>query len=211
MHDSNRAGVEKGSNWSKWVPAIVILGLLAAWVGRTIWLGSNCTVYLLNGGSKPYEVRVNNHPYIIQPGQPLPIVIDEGDLVVEAVDPRLEISPVQCKVETPFFTRAFKRPAFFINPDESAIIVSEVSIYAKNPPMPPPPQLLKPQATHQLAEPDYLFASFPQTIQVKGSQNITKTRLSLLTSNSVGELLENLQQEVPDQVQLASREAARTD
>lgn len=200
--DSNRAGVEKGSNWSKWVPAIVILGLLGAWLGRTIWLGSNCTVHLLNGGSKPYEVKVNNHPYLIQPGQPLPVVVAEGDLVVEAIDSRLEISPILCKVETPFFTRAFKRPVFLINPDETAILITETSIYAKNPPMPPPPQLLKPQTTHQLTEPDYLFASFPKSIQVKGNQNITKTRLSLLTSNSVGELLENLQHEVHDQAQL---------
>ena len=200
--DSGRAGVEKGSNWSKWVPAIIFLGLLCAWLGRTIWLGSNCTVHLLNGGSKPYEVKVNNQPYTICPGQPLPVVVDEGDVVVEAVDSSLGIAPVRCKVETPFFTRVFTRPVFLINPDEAAVLVSETTIFAQNPPMPPPPQLLKPQATHQLSEPDYLFAMFPQQIQVKGSQNITKTRLSLLTSNSVSELLENLQHQIPDQAQL---------
>lgn len=200
--DSNRAGVEKGSNWSKWVPAIIALSLLGGWLGRTIWLGSNCTVHLINGGSKPYQVMVNNQPYTLMPGQAVPALVQEGDVVVEAVDPKLEISPVQCKVETPFFTRAFSRPVFVINPDETAVLIQETTIYAVNPPMPPAPVFLKSQAFQQLPEPDYLFATFPQSIPVKKNQNITKTRLSVYHWPSVNQQLEYFIDEVKDEARL---------
>ncbi|MFT3881568.1 MAG: zinc-ribbon domain-containing protein [Gemmatales bacterium] len=201
--DSNRAGVEKGSNWSKWVPAIIFIGLLGGWLGRSIWLGSNCTVHLLNGGSKPYAVRVNGQDYTIQPGRENAIVVDEGDLVVETLDPKMEIPAVHCKVETPFMTRCFSRPVFLVNPDETAVLKQETSIYAVNPPMPPPPVFVKPQTFHQLPEPDYLFTAFPQSVQVKKNQNITKTRLSVYQWKTVDEQLEYLMEEEKDPARLA--------
>lgn len=203
--DSNRAGVEKGSNWSKWVPAIIFISLLGGWLGRSIWLGANSTVYLVNGAGKPYEVRVNGQSYTLIPNQPLPVAISEGEVTVEAVDPKLGIPTVKGKVETPFFTRAFTRPVFIINPDETAILTKETMIYAKNPSQPPPDELVPFQGFHQLPAADYTFDPFPHSLQVKGNSSITKHRIGLQPLPNSRRLVEFLEDEVHDPAQLTER------
>lgn len=203
--DSNRAGVEKGSNWSKWVPAIVILSLLGGWLGRTIWLGANSTVHLINGGGKPYEVKVNGTAYTLQPNRPLAVQVSEGEVTVEAIDTKLGIQPVKAKVETPFFTRLFTRPVFIINPDELAILARETSIYSKNKTAPPPDELIQTKNFLQLPAVDYVFDPFPQSLQVKGNSSITKTRIGLQPASSTKLLVQHLEDEMKDVVELTSR------
>lgn len=202
--DSSRAGVAQGSNWSKWVPLLVVAGLLTAYLGRAFWLGSNCTVYLVNGANQPYDVRINDQNYTLQPGTPQAVHVAEGDIKVEVN--RLEIPAQTFKVETPFFTRVFKRPVFVVNPDETAILLKETSIYAQHrPPEPPPTIPLPVQAFHQLEEPDYIFEPFPQTIQVKANSTVTKTRIGVHRWKNNSELVEHLESQVANPALLTNR------
>lgn len=203
--DSSRSGVQQGSNWSRWIPLILLIGLIGGYLGRTIWLGSNCTVYLLNGTTQPYDVKVKDRTIALRPGTPVAIQVEEGDLHVDPVNPRLGIAPLQCKVETPFLTRIFSRPVFVLNPDASAVLVKQTSIYAAAPPMPPADVPLPLQTFHQLDEPDYVFDPFPHSLKVKGNSTITKTRLGVHQWENSSHLLQHLMEQIPDASQLTSR------
>ncbi len=203
--DSSRGGVQQGSNLSKWVPILIASFLIIGYFARTFYLGENCSVYLLNGAGKPYEVKVQDKTYILQPGSPQLIQVPEGELVVESTEKNYQIPPVTCKVETNFWSRCFKRPVFVVNPDEAAVLSSETSIYAKNPPKPPPPVYIDAKSFHVVDEPDYLFTDFPDSIQVKGNSSITKKRLGVFRIADSTELLSYLQTQVKDAVQLTNR------
>lgn len=200
--DSSRGGVQQGSNFSKWVPILIASFLIIGYFARTFYLGENCSVYLLNGAGKPYEVKVHDKTYLLQPGSPQLIQVPEGELVVESTQKDYEIPPVKCKVETNFWSRCFMRPVFVVNPDESAVLSSETSIYAKNPPKPPPPVYIDAKSIHVLDEPDYLFSEFPDSIQVKGNSSITKKRLGVFRFADTNGQLDYLQTHVKDAKQL---------
>jgi tetratricopeptide (TPR) repeat protein len=203
--DSSRGGVQQGSNFSKWVPILIASFLIIGYFARTFYLGENCSVYLLNGASKPYEVKVQDKTYILQPGSPQLIQVPEGELVVESTQKDYDIPPVKCKVETNFWSRVFKRPVFVVNPDEAAVLSSETSIYAKHPPKPPPPVYIDAKSFHVIDEPDYTFTDFPDSIQVKGNSSITKKRLGVFRFADSTELLSYLQTQVKDAGQVNNK------
>jgi tetratricopeptide (TPR) repeat protein len=203
--DGSNSGTSQGSNASRWIPIILGIALLTGYLGRTIWLGMNSPIYLVNGGSRPYQVTIQGTTYTLAPGRPSLAHVTEGDVTVEIVDASLGIPAVPVKVETPFFTRAFSRPLVVVNPDETAMLSQETCLYAQHPPPSPPGTTLPFKAVHQMTEPDYVFEEFPPQISVKGNKTITKTRVGIERPTSTTNHLRELEFEVPDQAQLVAR------
>ena len=130
-----------------------------------------------------------------------PIRVAEGDVELLFADAKLGMPPVRARIETSFWTRPFAQHAFIINPDQAALILQEQTTYAANPQLAPPslPAVLHfGRAFYHVAGMDYEFEEFPQTLQVKGTQTITKSRVGLVPSLSDDARVDLIAQRIPD-------------
>ena len=98
---SFRAGSKLGFGWPKYVAVAIVLGLLALYFGTAIYRGQNRTVYLVNGWSKGYTVKVNGEDHQIPAGGTKQIEIPEGEVTVDW--PEGGDGPHTVTIETSFF------------------------------------------------------------------------------------------------------------
>ncbi|HJZ90775.1 MAG TPA: hypothetical protein VKE40_07860 [Gemmataceae bacterium] len=184
LAESAKTGFREGSGlgfkWPKYVAAALILGLIALYLGFAIYRGQNRRVYLVNGWTKPYTVKVNGAAHQLAPGVPLKVDVPEGEVTVDW--PEGGDGPQKATVETQFFSRPFTRPVFVLNPDRCALLERDETVYS-NEAVPPdsPPQFSAGKLLHEFKGVDYEFEPFPREIQAKAGSKITKTRVGLLT------------------------------
>jgi tetratricopeptide (TPR) repeat protein len=186
LMEGGGTGYSEG-NWTaslpRWIAALVVLGLLGAYLGSAAWIGHARQVHLVNGTRKPYTVSVAGQDHVLDPGARKPIQVPEGDVEVLFADANIGLPPIRVHIETSFWTRPFANYVFIINPDQTALIVQEQTTYAANPhqaPAPAPPLIHFGQAFYQISGMDYEFEPFPQSISVKKGQTITKSRVGLV-------------------------------
>jgi tetratricopeptide (TPR) repeat protein len=213
LKEGGGRGYREG-NWTaslpRWIAALVFIGALGSYLGSAAWIGQARKVHLVNGTRKPYTVSVAGADFVLAPGSVKPVRVAEGEIEVLFADAKLGLSPVRAHIETSFWSRPFASHAFIINPDQTALIVQEQTIYAANPQQalqPPPPVFHFGQAFYQISGMDYEFEAFPQTLSVKGSQTITKTRVGLGPSLPDDARVNWIMQRVPDaeQIQFCER------
>ncbi|MBO0698852.1 MAG: hypothetical protein J2P46_10690, partial [Zavarzinella sp.] len=174
-----REGSKLGFKWPKYVAAAILLGLLALYLGSAIYRGQNRPVYLVNGWTKPYTVKVNGQDHQLQPGTHKKIEVPEGDVTVDWLDGG--DGPQTVNVATSFWGRPFNRPVFIINPDRLAILERDETVYANELVNPDhPPEYRAGDLLYRFKEVDYEFEPFPQQIQGKEGSRITKTRVGLI-------------------------------
>src|SRR5262245_1897629 len=174
-----REGSKLGFKWPKYVAAAVILGLLALYLGAAFYRGQNRPVYLVNGWTRPYTVKVNGQEHQLPPGAYKKVEISEGDVTVDW--PEGGDGPQTVKVETGFFGRPFDRPVFVINPDRLALVERDEAIYA-NPPVneDTPHEVRTGQLLYRFPEVNYEFEPFPREIPIKGGAHVRKTRVGVI-------------------------------
>jgi tetratricopeptide (TPR) repeat protein len=174
-----REGSKLGFKWPKYVAAAIVLGLLALYLGVAIYRGQNRPVYLVNGWTKPYTVKVNGQEHQLQPGAHQKIDVPEGDVTVDWPDGG--DGPQTVRVETSFWGRPFQHPVFVINPDRLAILERDETVYSAEPVNPDhPPEYHAGEVLHRFQPVDYEFEPFPPQIQAKAGSRITKTRVGLI-------------------------------
>jgi tetratricopeptide (TPR) repeat protein len=173
-----REGSSLGFGWPKYVAAAVALSLLALYLGSAIYRGQNRPVYLVNGWTKPYTVKVNGEDHQLRPGSAQKIEVPEGEVTVDW--PAGGEGPQTMKIETSFFGRPFHRPVFVINPDRLALVEREEAVYAETPVEPDKaPELRTGQVLYSFDGADYEFEPFPDTVPVKSGSRVHKTRVGL--------------------------------
>ncbi len=111
--------------------------------------------------------------------------------MVESRD--LDLPPTPAAVETPFWTRPFKRHTFVINPDQVAVLVKEETIYSEVPQAGPPPEIHLGRLVYAFDGLDYEFQEFPPSIKAEKGHVVHKTRVALapgMTPNQRLQLVE---------------------
>jgi hypothetical protein len=125
------------------------------------------------------------------------VKVPEGKIEVKVVEPQtLGIPAVSCSIQTPFWSRPFLNPKFFINPDQTALLWYKETYYSTNKNTSVPqiqPKLYLGSSFYKLDAVDYFFLPFPQTLSMK-SGTLKKTGLELLTIQDEATLLTLLPQ-----------------
>ena len=161
-------------------PAILLL-LLGIYFFISFAQGRNREVYLINGLSKPYMVRVNGSLHDLPSMRPVLVKIPEGLIEITVDDTSLSIPPQKHIIKTSFLSRPFLRKTFLINPDTVAPIYWEQVFYA-------PEGKPAPEGRHILyvGEPLYIFdrinfvfVPFPEKITVSSKGVYSRTRISI--------------------------------
>jgi len=106
------------------VPLVVLAGLLV-YVAIALVLGLRRSLFVVNGLGLAYDVTVGGLTLSLAPGKPVQIRVREGQIPVEIQDKALGIPPVTVAVQTPFWSRPFRRSLFVLNPDGTAVLVQE--------------------------------------------------------------------------------------
>src|SRR6266851_6232264 len=122
LSESKQVGYQEGG-WRAGIPKfigpLVALGLLIWYLVAAFQMGKARQVFLVNGLDKPYAALINGREQNLQPRATRSIELPEGEIDIRFAD--LPLAPVQCRIETPFFTRPFTSRTFIINPDQLAI------------------------------------------------------------------------------------------
>jgi len=125
----------------RWFRRIALaLGLVVAisafcYVLLVMYLGRANPVILVSGINKPYTVSIDGIDYAFKPGESvLRIKLAEGTHTVRAKLP-VPGKEIECnetfEINTPFWTRPFKRVVTFINPDKIAIVADKNMFFVK--------------------------------------------------------------------------------
>jgi tetratricopeptide (TPR) repeat protein len=185
LGDSGRAAYEEG-NWKarvpRWIGPIVILSVLAWYLGTALYLGRAHKVYWVNGWHKAYKITINGEEHELKPGA-TPLAVPEGDLKIVFADRDLQAEPMQCRLESPFFSRPFSSTAYIVNPDRIAIISERQIVYAeRHPPneVMPRPKYYTGALYRKIDHVDYPFEPSPPTISVPHNGHIIKTQVAAL-------------------------------
>ncbi len=209
LSESGQVGYQEGTwraNIPKFIGPLVVAGLLIWYLAAAIHLGKAREIFLVNGLEKPYTVLVNGREQNLRPGAATHFQVPEGFVAIEFGN--LPLEPVQCHIETPFFSRPFKSHTFVINPDQVAVLVWEQAAYSEV------PQAGQGQHRFHLGSLlysfdglDYEFKEFPDSVSVKQGQTVTKTRVDVLPRvNSIVRLnLATANLEKAQQIEYAKR------
>jgi tetratricopeptide (TPR) repeat protein len=190
LAESAKTGFREGSGlgfkWPRYVAAAVFLGLIALYLGVALYRGENRRVYLVNGWTKAYTVKVNGEPHQLQPGQAKKIEVSEGEVTVDWPDGG--DGEQKATIETSFWGRPFHRPVFVLNPDRTALLEWDETVYSATAVDPEHPQEFSAgKLLHHFKGVDYEFEPFPAQIQAEAGSQITKTRVGLVQFASSGE------------------------
>lgn len=176
-----REGGQVWPRFARWIGPAIAVGL-AVWYFAAAWHGgTNRKIYLVNGTGRPYTVAVNDRPVRLEPNQPTPVAVAEGEVVVTGQDVDLGPEPVRATIETPFFSRPFKRHTFILNPDRLAAVAREEAEYGNRAGQGSglPPQVRAGELLYAFDGIDFEFQPFPQQIMAEKGSRIHKTRVGI--------------------------------
>ncbi|HMC90205.1 MAG TPA: hypothetical protein VKI17_11685, partial [Gemmataceae bacterium] len=193
LSESGKTGYREGgmgARVARLIGPAIILGLACWYLGAAFWIGQNRKVFFVNGANRPYTVAINGQEHQLAPGVATPIRVAEGDIALESRDPRAPFDPVQCRIETPFFSRPFARRTFVINPDRLAFIIWQQAVYAVTPVEPEEkPRVYVGEPLYRFEAINYEFEELPAQLDLGRSKTLTKTRIATVPGlTSVGRL-----------------------
>lgn len=172
-------------NRFRMVATVVAIALAVGAYFLVAWgLGQYQKVYLVNGLSTGYAVRINDAEYQLQPGEFRTIRLAQGDLTIvpQGLDESV-VGAERARMYTPLLTRPFDDTVFVINPDRTALLLWTRTIYGPEDSVAtfePDERLHVGKAFYRWADVDYAFEPFPDTITVDShAGNVTKDQVSL--------------------------------
>lgn len=191
---SGNVTIKSGSRATSWVAIaigpLILIGLLAAYFATAHFTGHEREVYLVNGLTKPYSVRIAGKEYGLPSLQPVPVKITEGVVTVEVVDEPYAIETQSATIKTPFWSRPFLNRTYILNPDRTAPIIYEKTYYVeegKEDKVEVPDGERKyhvGEFMYEFSGLDYKFREFPDEIQMSaGSRTQAKDRVALLSKS----------------------------
>jgi tetratricopeptide (TPR) repeat protein len=75
-----------GPRFARWIGPAIAVGLAVWYLVAAWYIGTNRTVYLVNGAAKPYTVAINDRPVRLEPHTPTPVAVAEGEVVLTGQD-----------------------------------------------------------------------------------------------------------------------------
>lgn len=178
LETAGKTGYREGGKLSRLprlIPVALVAMALVAYLGSVWWIGHNRKVFLLNGSDKPYTIALNDAEYTLKPGGPMAVRIPEGKTHIEFRNLPVPLEPVDCEIETNFWSRPFVRRTFVINPDRLAFVFRQEALYLEFPQgINPPPEVHFGQSLMAFEGIDYEFEPFPASLETKNSKIISK-------------------------------------
>src|SRR5207244_3199232 len=109
-----------------------------------------------------------------------------------------------CRISTPLLTRPFTRPLFVINPDQTALVYEEDTLFAREVPKSLEEMdrhtLYTGQLAYRFSNIDYPFNEFPDSVTGdNGSASVRKKKVALWTIGSPNQRARLIEKEIgPD-------------
>ena len=154
------------------------MGAVLAFLLSSFWLGTNRTVYLVNGIEKKIEFQIDDQSYSLRPGRQKEITLAEGSHEVTVTEP-IPLETKSFKMSSSLLTRWFRKPAFVVDPTETAAVVWEEATYAERPVDEYDFDIKVGQLLTTYPHVDYQFEPFPQEVDLSSSSSkVKKTRIS---------------------------------
>lgn len=178
------SGIDLGGKFGKFfgiaVATAAIVGYLyACWI-----YGQRVDVYLVNGTEKAVTVTINSAKHSLARMSVRPIVLPEGVWKI-SVATEAPVESFDVTHRTSFLLRPFRNTTVVLNPDQTAILVRETTVYSAIPNRDASGDLAlhtgKP--LHTFAGIDYRFEDFPDRIRTK-EHSASKTRIDMYRSQS---------------------------
>ena len=116
----------------KLVSSLFLMILLTIYLFISYNIGTSREVYLVNGLDRNYAVEINDKEYILSALSKKLVKLPEGTLNVEIMDLDVPEDSFEIEINTPFWSRAFNKPIFIINPDSVAVLQKNLKKYKTN-------------------------------------------------------------------------------
>lgn len=129
-------------------------------------------VYLLNGLERPYTVQINQKKLSIPANGHKSVFIPKGKVIVKVIDADLKIPDQDYVIKTTFKKSLFPNESFFINPDQTALLMWDQTEYVDKSEIKDekrselPYKIYHGQSFYVLEKPNYLFEEFPDTVSL---------------------------------------------
>lgn len=180
--DNSKTGTKEGgvSSWLAFgVSALVLLGLLTAYLGSAWYIGGNRKVYFVNRSTAPYKIKLDGVEHLLKFNPHTELRIPEGKHTVEIFDGDFDKKTFSFEIDTSFWGRPFTSPVFIVNPDKKAKVVYSTYIFSKDgKQIPPAPRTQTGMQFYTFDSVDYVFEEPPMQMRIKSS-SVTKTGLSI--------------------------------
>mgnify|MGYP002622819223 CR=1 FL=1 len=165
------------------VPAAAA-AVVAALIGINVYISNHRTVHVVNGLPVRIEVTLDETIKLPVPaGTYRAIALPEGPHQAHVTQPTGLIDPVDFTLESGWFGRFFKKPAFVLDPSRSSVVLWEQTVYSAVPILEDDEdedfRVHIGQTLTYYDDVDFRFKRFPRSIEVKESRRSIRTRVSL--------------------------------
>jgi tetratricopeptide (TPR) repeat protein len=152
-------------------------------------IGHSRSVWVVNGLDHDYDVSINGKPYHLLAHDARPINIAEGHVLLASASVATPFPEQSIRLTTPLLTRPFIKPTFIINPDKTALVYEEVTLFSHQAPKTLEEMdhhhLFVGDALYQFADVDYPFNEFPDSVGgADGASSVRKKKVALWTLGS---------------------------
>ena len=190
---------------------LIVVGLLAlvfcVYLGINAYLGSNRSVYLVNGVATSYKISIDGQEYDLGSNSVRKIILSEGKHELKAVDEKFqnEIEPTQFSMSSNFWGRCFYSRCFVVNPDKAALVYRMKAYYGTNVNLLPENEYVffTNQTFYTIDGVDCAFKPLPESLRMKKSHSHkSRVQVEFLRPEDVGRISQvfTLQDELGDGV-----------
>lgn len=180
--------VERRYNRNKVARKVGLIGasvaflVLAFYFASAYTLGGRQRVFLVNGLNHPYQVKVNDATYRVNPLEPFLIHVPQGRIRVEIVDDAAVFAPQEVTITTPLWNRPFNDTAFVINPDHGAILERSTIYYTPTTETPREPKdsFFTGKMFYSMNGIDFVFQTPPREMTMSNRKFIEKEVLNVM-------------------------------
>ena len=167
------------------LPVLIVPMVILYFVGSYVVDSLDSSVdeaRLVNGLGVPYDVSINGEIYSLKANGALWIDnVQFGSNRIEAVPGSLEFPAADFVVDVPIHHRAYDAPSVVVNPDRTAVVLKESSVYSTTNDGDYNYTLSVGDSFYVYEGIDYFFKEFPDEIDLpSASSRVTKRRVSLL-------------------------------
>lgn len=212
LQEGRKSGTHTGSALGGWIPKLVLPLLILSFLGWHTWqsltLANARPMYIINGSSVAYDVKLNDTAYHLPAGSTQSITLPEGVITIAPAN-GTAIEPAEVRYESTFFARPYDSTQIIINPDRLAILVQETTTYSEiHLTDDPPGTYFVGLPLYEFRHIDYVFLDFPAKMKVKKGQTLTRNRLGIVpqtTDQSRVEAIAGANLGLPKEIEYARR------
>ncbi|MCP3959532.1 MAG: hypothetical protein GY719_16920 [bacterium] len=188
-----------------WPLLLLLLVVPVAWFA--ISSAREHEVYLANGLTQRYAVRIGEETHHLPPGRAVPVKVAQGvDHVAQVVGDGPALEPVSFRVDLSFWKSLSGDHTFVVNPDRLAVLIWNQVQYAEipDPNREDPYEVRTGKAFYTYEGVDYEFHDFPDEVTLPSSRNsVLRENVDLLADRPPMETYFMLIGEADEQTALA--------